>query len=179
VSVSVVARRYAKALLELGTETGQLEAIERDLSNAAEAYESSQELRQAIESPLLPYDKKRAIIEEIAERLGCGPTAKNTLLLLNDRRRMRNLAEIARALKAMTDEKKGIVHAEVISARPLSEEYHAKLKAQLERLTGKKIVVDRREDPSLIAGVVARIGDRVYDGSLRARLSQMKSSLLN
>lgn len=176
---SVVARRYAKALMELGTEGGQLEALVTQLAAAAAAWESSQELRQAIESPLVPYPQKKAIVGEIADRVGCGPVAKNTLLLLNDRRRMRHLPEIARALREMADERDGVVHAEVISARPLSEDYYTKLKAQLERMTGKKIVVDRREDPSLLAGVVARIGDRVYDGSLRARLSQMKDQLSN
>jgi F-type H+-transporting ATPase subunit delta len=179
VSASVVARRYARALLELGTETGQLEQLVNELGSAAEAYATSTELRQALESPVVPLEQKKAVVGEVADRLGCGPSSKNTLFLLTDRRRMKNLPEIARALREMSDAKKGVVHAEVISARPLSEEYHAKLKAQLERMTGKKIVVDRREDPSLLAGVVARIGDRVYDGSLRARLSQMKSTLLN
>jgi F-type H+-transporting ATPase subunit delta len=77
----------------------------------------------------------------------------------------------------MSDRKKGLLRAEVVAAAPLSEAYYARLQQQLEKLTGKKVVLDRREDPSLLAGVVTRIGDTVYDGSLRTRLQEIKHAL--
>jgi len=178
VIAGVVARRYAKAILELGNELGTLDAIVEEITSAADAYASSEELRKALENPLLPLTVKRAILAELGQTLGLSTTARNTLALLNDRRRMRTLPGIAQLLREMSDQKKGLVRAEVTTASPLSEAYYAKLQAQLEKMTGKRVVVDRREDPSIIAGVVTRIGDTLYDGSLRARLDEMKHSLM-
>jgi F-type H+-transporting ATPase subunit delta len=114
----------------------------------------------------------------VAQALGLGLTSKNTLLLLGDRRRMRALPGIAKLLRELNDKKKGVLRAEVITASPLSDAYYQKLQVQLEKMTGQKVVVDRREDPSIIAGVITRIGDTLYDGSLRTRLDEMKHALL-
>jgi len=78
----------------------------------------------------------------------------------------------------MTDRKKGLLRAEVVTAAPLSEAYYARLQQQLEKMTGRKVVIDRREDASILAGVVTRIGDTVYDGSLQTRLNELKHALL-
>jgi F-type H+-transporting ATPase subunit delta len=88
------------------------------------------------------------------------------------------LPAVAQLLREMSDKKDGVLRAEVITAAPLSEDYYVRLKSQLERMTGKQVVVDRREDPSLIAGVVTRIGDMVIDGSLRTRLRELENALL-
>jgi F-type H+-transporting ATPase subunit delta len=98
--------------------------------------------------------------------------------LLGDRRRLHALPAIAQLLKEMGDLKEGVLRAEVTTAARLPEDYYAKLQKQLEKMTGKRVVIDRREDPSLIAGVVTRIGDMVIDGSLRTRLSEMMNALL-
>jgi F-type H+-transporting ATPase subunit delta len=173
-----VARRYAKALVEIGQETGALDALVEELARAAAAYESSQELRHALENPLVPHASKKAVVAEIADSLGVGAITKNTLQLLVDRRRMRVLPGIAQLMKEMNDLKKGVLRAEVISAAPLSDAYYDKLHAQLEKLTGKKVALDKRTDPALIAGVVTRIGDTIYDGSVLARLREMRQALM-
>jgi F-type H+-transporting ATPase subunit delta len=174
----VIARRYATALLELGSETGQLDALVEELTRAAEAYEGSAELRAVLADPLLRIQAKQAILKEVTERLGLGQAARNALSLLLDRRRIRALPPIAARLREMADEKRGILRAEVLTAMPLPEEYFVQLQHQLERVTGRRIALDRKLDPSLICGVVARVGDTVYDGSLIARLRQMKESML-
>ena len=174
----VIAKRYATALLELGSEANQLEAIVNELSQAAAAYEVSAELRAAFDDPLVPAAAKKAILEELAQRLGVGQVTKNALGLLLDRRRIRALPAIATRLREMADLKRGILRAEVHTAMPLPEEYFVALQAQLERVTGRRIALDRKLDPSLICGVVARVGDTVYDGSLLARLRQIKDSML-
>ncbi len=173
-----VARRYAKALLELGVETGALKSVVDEVSSAAEAYEASPELRSALANPLVAPEAKKAILGELGERLGLGPMVKNTLLLLGDRRRLAALPTIAQLLREMSDLREGVVRAEVITAARLREDYYVRLQAQLEKMTGKKVVIDRREDPSLIAGVVTRIGDTVIDGSLRARLHELRQALM-
>jgi F-type H+-transporting ATPase subunit delta len=170
-------RRYAKALLELGAELEQLDALVEEVSAAAASYDASTELQNALENPLFPYAVKKNIVADLAQAIGLGTTAKNALFLLNDRRRMRSLPGIARALREMNDKRKGMLRAEVVTAAPLSEAYYARLQQQLEKMTGRKVVLDKHEDPALIAGVVTRIGDTVYDGSLRTRLQEIKNAL--
>lgn len=174
----VIAKRYATALLELGSETGQLDALVDELQRAAATYESSPELRAALADPLIPIQAKQQILGEVGDRLGLGSAARNTLSLLLDRRRVRALPAIAQRLREMADDKRGILRAEVLTAMPLPEEYFTQLQQQLERVTGRRIALDRKLDPSLICGVVARVGDTVYDGSLLARLRKMKETML-
>jgi F-type H+-transporting ATPase subunit delta len=174
-----VGKRYARALAELGRESGTLEELTTQLSDLANAYETSSDLRHALENPLVAIDAKRGILNDLAQGVGANAVARNTLLLLGDRRRMRALPEIARALREMRDTEKGVVRAEVASGRPLKPEYAEKLQKELERITGKKIVLEQRIDPSLLAGVVARVGDTIFDGSLKARLDQAKTQMLS
>jgi F-type H+-transporting ATPase subunit delta len=177
-SVSLVARRYAKALLELGAEGGTLDRLVEELSTVAQAWETSPELRNAMESPLVTHAMKKAAMTELADQIGATSTTRHALLLLVDRRRTKTLPYVARFLRELADARKGIVRAEVTTAAPLSDGYYQRLQAQLEKMTGKKVVVDRKTDPRLIAGVVTRIGDRILDGSLRARLQSIKDSLM-
>lgn len=174
----VIAKRYATAILELGSETGQLDALVDEVQRAAQAYEASPDLRAVLDDPLVAIAAKKAIVAEVAQRLGASEAARNTLGLLVDRRRIRALPAIAARLREMADLKRGILRAEVHTAMPLPEEYFQKLQAQLERITGRRVALDRKLDPALICGVVVRVGDTVYDGSLVARLRQMKDSIL-
>jgi len=121
---------------------------------------------------------KPAAVAEVAAALGASVTARNTALLLVDRRRARALPYIADTLRELADVRKGVVRAQVTSATPLSDSYYARLQGQLERLTGMRVVVERQTDASLIGGVVTRIGDRIFDGSVRSRLQSMREALL-
>ena len=177
-SVSIVARRYATALLELGTETGELDRLVDEIEGFAAAWGESAELRGAVENPLVALEAKKNILQDVAEKLGVGHTTRNTVMLLLDRRRLRTLPNVARYLREMNDAKKGLLRAEVTTAAPLSEAYYQKLQAQLEKMTGRKVALDKKQDPTLIAGVVTRIGDRVFDGSIRARLQSMRDALM-
>ncbi|HTB76067.1 MAG TPA: ATP synthase F1 subunit delta [Polyangiaceae bacterium] len=177
-SLSIVARRYARAVMELGIELGQVDAIVDEVGSFAAAWEASPELRNAIENPLVSHAAKKSVVEELASRLGVSPTTRHTVLLLVDRRRAKALPHVAQALREFADARKGLLRAEVTTAAPLSEVYYARLQVQLEAMTGKKVVVDRRTDPELIAGVVTRIGDRILDGSLRTRLQSLRDALM-
>ncbi len=177
-SVSIVARRYAQALLELGMEQNNLDKLVEDVSAVASAWDTSPELRNALENPLVPHDAKKAVMGELADQIGATPTTRHALLLLVDRRRTKTLPYLARTLRELADARKGVVRAEVTTAAPLGDSYYARLQVQLEKLTGKRVVVDRRTDPALIAGVVTRIGDRIFDGSLRTRLQSMRDAMM-
>lgn len=173
----VIAKRYATALLELGAETGQLNALVDELGRAAQTYETSQDLRGVFDDPLLAPAAKRAILAEVADKIGASQTTKNALSLLLDRRRIKALPAIASRLREMADQKRGLLRAEVLTAMPLSEEYFEKLQRELERISGQKVALDRKIDDTLICGVIVRVGDTVYDGSLVARLKQMKETM--
>lgn len=174
----VIAKRYATALLEIGVESGQTDALVAEIGKAAELYEQSAELRAALADPLVAPDAKRAILADVAAALGLGATTKNALGLLLDRRRLPALPAIATRLRELADQARGVVRAEVQAAMPLPEDYFDKLQRELERVTGRKVALERKIDPSLLCGVVVRIGDTVYDGSLVARLRQMKETML-
>jgi F-type H+-transporting ATPase subunit delta len=178
VSVQIVARRYAMALLELGVEQNAVDKIAEDFEAIAHAFETSHELHNALENPLVAHAAKKAVMSDLCDHIGASPVTKNALLLLIDRRRTKTLPYIARYLRELADARKGIVRAEVTTAVALGEAYYERLRTQLERMTGKKVVVDKRTDPALVAGVVTRIGDRIFDGSLRTRLQSLRDALL-
>lgn len=173
-----IAERYARAVFELGVETGQLELLTTQLQAFAAAYSESAELRSVLDNPLVADDKREAILKEVVARLGLSELAVNTVRLLASRRKLRLLPELGRRLGRLTDERAGVVRATVTSATELPEEYYQRLTATLERTTLRKVVLERKRDPSLIAGVVTRIGDNTIDGSLRGRLTDLERRLL-
>jgi F-type H+-transporting ATPase subunit delta len=177
-SIQIVARRYAQALLELAAEQGQVDKVVGDVTTVADAWQTSPDLRNAIENPLVAHPVKKAVIGELADQIGASPITRNTLLLMVDRRRARALPYLAKWLRELADARQGLLRAEVTTAAPLSDAYYGRLQAQLERITGQRVVVDRRTDPAIIGGVVARIGDRIFDGSLRTRLQSLRDALL-
>ncbi|GAC1358870.1 MAG: ATP synthase F1 subunit delta [Polyangiales bacterium] len=173
-----IARRYAKALIELGTEQGTLDALVREITAVAEAFDSSAELKGLVDNPEVPRASRKAVLVEIATRLGASPVTRNTLSLLADNGRLRILPALARVLRDMADLRAGLVRAHVRSAAPLSEGYLHKLQQALEARFKKKVVIDREVDPKLLAGVVTRVGDTIIDGSLRSRLDELRTQLL-
>ncbi len=177
-SAAQVSRRYARALLEIGTSEGNLDALVGDVNTVADAFESSGDLRAALLNPEVPHASKKAILTDVCARLAVGKTATNATLLLGDRRRIALLPEIAQLLREMNDAKKGLLRAEVTTAIPLSDAFYQKLLATLETLSKKRVVLDKKNDPALIGGVVLRIGDLVLDSSLKTRLDGLKHALL-
>ena len=173
-----VARRYAKALIELGAESGNLEAIVREIGAIADTIEQNAELRAVIENPQISRLARKAVLTDVAQQLGASTTTRNTIALLADNGRLRVLPAIAAALREEADRRAGVVRALVTSAAPLSDAYVQKLTQALEARFKKKVIVDRKVDPALIAGVVTRVGDTIIDGSLMARLRELKGDLL-
>ena len=173
----VVARRYARALIELGEEQKNLEAIVKDFASLAETVDASAELRAVLDNPQISRAARKAVLEELGQKLGVTATTRNTLGLLADHGRLRSIPSIAAELREEADRRSGIVRAHVRSATALSDVYVSKLTAALEARFHKKVVVVREVDPALLSGVVTRVGDTIIDGSLRARLNELKSAL--
>ncbi len=171
-----IGRRYAKAIFDLGKEEGNATALATQIGDFAGAYAASSELRDVLDNPIVPDASKKAILVDLAQKIGASETAQRALRLIAQHRRLRALPDIARHLARLVDADNKVVRAEVTSAAPLSETYLGRLKAELEKATGNKVTISTSVDPSLIAGVVTRIGDQVIDGSARARLRGLREA---
>jgi F-type H+-transporting ATPase subunit delta len=178
-SIETVASRYAHALLEIGVETSSLEPITNQIAELAKAYTDSADLRSAIANPLVSHANRDAVLSELCAKMGVLPVVSCTLRLLAQRKRMAILPALARSLRKLSDEHAKVVRAEVASAKALPDEYVRRLQGELEKMTGRKVLLERKVDPALIAGVVTRVGDMVIDGSLRTRLADLKAQLLS
>lgn len=172
-----LARRYASALADVAFERKDAGGIRRDLGAFADAFYSSADLRNFLETPSVNPELKRNVIASLAERMSLDPAVRNFIYLIVDRRRTGALREIERAFGAEVNARLGIAEAEVTSARELSGDEKRNLTAALERRTGKKIEARFREDRSLLGGVVVRVGSTVYDGSVREQLARLRERL--
>ena len=176
-SISIIGRRYANALLALASQAGNVDKIGKDLSDFAASWTDSRELRAAFENPIVSADARRTILKELAAASGMDELVRNTLLLMSDRGRLSQVSDVAEAFATLAEARSGRVRAEVITASELPDAYFRELQKTLERVTGKQVSVTKRVDPSLLGGVVTRIGDQVIDGSLKNRLDELKHEL--
>ena len=172
-----LARRYARAVLEIGTANGNLDKIGADLQSLAKAMHDSVELITALTNPAIRRADRRRVIDGLLEKIGAAPHSKNLVYLLLDGERLSSVEAISREVNAMIEAKSGRMAAEVTSAQPLDAAQLTQITAALEKLSGKKVAVTKREDPNLLGGVVAKLGDTVYDGSLRTQLRTLRDEL--
>src|SRR6478735_8280597 len=170
-----VAERYARAIFELGVEAGQVVALSEQVRSFADTYASSRELQAVLDNPMIDPEKRQAILVDVANRVGLTGVGLNAIRLLAERTRLASLPEIARRLASLADEKAGVVRAVVTSAGPLPESFYERLMKELESATSRKVAIDRQQDPSLIAGIVTRIGDNTIPAIRKDR----KSTRLN
>ena len=176
--MSAVGSRYAKALLELAKESGQVDVVFKQLNELGDAWNESAELRQLVQNPSVTKDTVKKTFDALLSKFGASPMLKNTLNVLADRGRLTNLPEVIASFSALAEAEKGTMRAEVTTAKAMSDAYYAELKTKLEQLTGTQVVLIKKEDPSIIAGVITRVGDQVFDGSVRNRLDELKEELL-
>ena len=177
-SQAPIADRYARAIFELGVETGQLPTITEQVRRFAQVYSGSAELRAVLDNPVIEVEKRDAVLADVAMRLGLAGNGLNLIKLLASRKKLRVVPDIARRLDRFTDEQAGVVRATVTCAKPMSDSFYQRLVSELEAATSRKIVLERREDPRLIAGFVTRIGDNTIDGSVRGRLDELERQLV-
>ena len=174
-----VARRYAKALLEIGVERGIEERLRTQLTALAKAYAESREFRNTMLNPSIKLEERKEVMRRVAERYAFDPITRNFSLLLLDNERFRYIGEITQEFVRQADARAGRVRASVTSATELSMVQKTELKSQLARLTGaRQIELETSVDASLIGGVVARVGGVVLDGSVRAQLDALRDAIL-
>jgi F-type H+-transporting ATPase subunit delta len=177
---SGVVNRYANALADvvLSPDSGvQPQQVVEQLRAFDQAVQSSPDLRQVLASPAIPVARKRAVIKDIAEKLGFALVVRNFVLVMNDHRRAAGLPQVVEAFEALLDERLGFIRVEVRSAFELNQDQQGELSGQLGKLAGSQVRMRFAFDPELIGGVTARIGSRVYDGSVRGQLAEMRKRL--
>lgn len=177
--VSAVATRYANALADVVTAAGSA-LPPQTAAGELRSFESalrSPELRNALITPAVPPARKRAVIGRVADILKLSRVTRNFLFVLIDHRRIAGFSDVVNAFEQILDERLGFARAQVASARDLPEQQRTALTAALEKTSGKRIRAQFAVDPSLIGGVVARIGSTVYDGSVRGQLQALERRL--
>jgi len=169
-------RGYAEALFAVAEAEGELPSVEDELYRFAKTLERETKLREALTDPALPAENKKAVVRDL---LGgrANPHTVNALGFLIDQGRARDIGRIAEELTAVAAEHRARRVAEVRTAIPLDEAQRERLAAALSRATGRQVEVKIVVDPTVVGGVVAKVGDEVFDGSLRTRLDEVRGRL--
>jgi F-type H+-transporting ATPase subunit delta len=177
-SLRTSATRYAKALLDVAVKESDPAAIERDLATMVDAITQHAELRRLIASRGTPQAVRVNVTKTLAERAGVQPPVAKLVALLAERGRLELLPVLLDVYRERLLAHRQIVRATVTSAAPLPPEQVARLEERLRGLTGQTVQLGTEVDPSLIGGVVTRIGSTVYDGSVRMQLQKMRQQLV-
>ena len=167
---------YAQAMLEVARAEGRLGAVEDDLFRFARTYEGSDNLRVALTDPALPLERRIAVIEELMGRKALATSTALVSMLVGVGRAGDLPAVVDRFVQLAASERQHEV-AEVRSAVPLDDDQVSRLAGALSNATGKDVEVKVIIDPTVLGGLIARVGDTVIDGSVRHRLEQLKERI--
>jgi len=170
--------QYANALADIALAQGAAAPVTQQLGDFTAAYASSAELRNFLASPAVSKAEKRGVAEKISSRLGASRIVRNFLFVVIDHQRTQLLSEIFRSFEGVIRERQGIAEAEVFSPAALNQAQKKDVQAALEKLTGKKVEAKFLLDANLLGGVLVRVGDTIYDGSLRNRLNDLRERLV-
>ena len=173
---AAVAKRYGQALLQIGQEKNSIDRYQEDLKLVVDTMENSAELKDVLTSQTVSIDEKKNIVKQIfADKIDT--MVLNLLFVVVDKNREESIDDIYNVFCALADEVRNIAYADVVSAYPLTEEQETALSAQLANMSGKTVKLNVSVDASLLAGLVVTFGDKVYDGTVGARLAGMKNKL--
>jgi F-type H+-transporting ATPase subunit delta len=174
---SILANRYAKALFSVAQEENAFDEYAKSLSEVAAAISAQPEVKDGVTNPMYPVDVRCKVMAYIAETIGASQVIKNFLDLVLIKKRAAFIPDIAEAFQVLIDTQRNICQGTVVSAMPLSPELSDKLQTTLEKITGKKVVLSTKVDPSIVGGLIAKVGDLVLDGSIRSQLQGLKESI--
>ncbi len=175
--MAVIANRYAQALADVSFKLGQQEAVERELEQFGQLLEGNRELSAFYEDPAISAAKKRAVTSQLIARLGFCKTAGNFIHVLVERDRMGHFNQVLEAFRQEVRDRLGIVEVGVTTSNEIDEPLRDQLTRALEQISGKRVRLRFRIDPQILGGVIARVGDTIYDGSVRQQLQQMRERL--
>lgn len=139
----------------------------------------SDPLRRVLDNPSIPGERKRAVLDGIAQRMGMTGQARNFIAVLTDHRRLPLFSDILKQVQQELNNRLGFADAEVSSARPLSDPEKRLLEAEIAKLTGKRVRARYEEDKSLLGGAVVKVGSTIYDGSVKGQLARIREQLVS
>ena len=174
--MSVAARRYAKALLDV-LYPAKAEAGLEQLKDFSTVLAQQSDAKLVFENPTVSTERRKDLLNKIGDALKLDTPIRNFLGILIDRNRLDILGEVVSTYAGLLDEKNGVVQAHVTSALELSPAQQSEVTAKLQALTGKKVRMQVAVDPALIGGMVAQVGSTIYDGSIRSQLQSFRNSL--
>ncbi|NTX11057.1 ATP synthase F1 subunit delta [Myxococcus sp. CA051A] len=173
-----IARRYARALLDVSSEVGRIDAVAEQLSSFADIFAKNPEMTDVLHNPIYSRAQRAQVVEGVMKLVpNLEPVLANTLRLLVDRNRLPYVADIARVFRDMADARAGRVRGNVTTAAALPADTLAALRQSLQQITQRDVILETRVDPSLLGGVSAQVGSILYDGSLRTQLEEMRREL--
>lgn len=171
-----VARVYGQALFDAARDARVVDQVGRELGDVAAALAASASLRSVLADPQIDTDAKSRVLAEITR--GGQQLVVNTLQLMLERGRLGVLPELHRVYDDLAAQEEGAVEVEVVSAMELSADTEKEIAARVQEATGRRVDLARRVDPSILGGLVLRIGDVIVDGSVKARISQLRRRLV-
>ena len=169
--------QYANALADIAMAQGAAEKTAEQLVGFGALYAESAELRNFLASPAVAGEAKHRVIGKLLARVGGSKIVQNFLFVVADHHRTHVLPEMIAAFQQVIRQRQGIMEAQISSAVELSKTQKAEMEFTLERLTGKRVEAKFSLEPKLLGGAVVRVGDTVYDGSLRSRLNELRARL--
>ena len=177
-SIETVARRYATALADVVVASKEADAVKGELAVFGQLVAANENLASAFSNPSIAHKSKENVLDELLKHIKPSRTSSNFLRVLLQNGRLADLDQINDRFAAVLDERRGIVAAEVISARELPDAERKEFETTLEKLTGKDMQITFVVDPEIIGGAVTRIGSNVYDGSVKTKLENLKAELI-
>ena len=175
--ISGVAGRYAQAIFELAVEQKSLGTVARDFAALAEMIDASPDLARLVRTPVFSRAEQAEGMTAILDKMGAAPLTARFVLLLCAKRRLFILIDIIRGYAALSSTRRGEIDAEVTSARPLSESETAELVRAIKSKLGRDPQIKAQVDPTLLGGLVVKIGSRMIDSSLRAKLNGLRAAM--
>ncbi len=168
------AKRYARALFEVSVKEADAQQVERELADFARLLTEQESIWKLLLNPVVPAPRKKAVVAALADRAGLATPLHRTVVLLAERDRLVLLPDVLERYREHLLDHLHVVRAQVTTAAPLAADRSRALEASLAAATGKRVTVEARVDPSIVGGVVARIGSTVYDGSVARHLERIR-----
>lgn len=173
-----IARPYARAFFEVTEAQRVTDQVRKELEQVRELVAGSQDFRRFLATPVVTDSDRKAVVAKVAQRAGLSKLTTNFLLLLSDKRRLNALEEIVKLFHAEADRAAGVVRAEAFAPVKLSAVQVSRLRAALEEMTGRTVVVDAAVDASLMGGLLVRINGEVYDTTVKSQLAALRQQVL-
>jgi len=175
--VSGVSGRYATALFELARDEKSIDAVKADLDKFDAMLNESADLKRLVRSPVFAADAQLRALSAVLDKAGISGVSAKFLKVLTANRRLFAVSDVIRAFRALVAKFKGEASAQVTVAEPLSDKNLDSLKVALQAISGKDVTLNVKVDPSIIGGLVVKLGSRMVDSSLRTKLNSIKHAM--